>query len=66
MPNSIGTVIFNGKLDTQWNKVKDSHAKICRYGGIAVDKNMPTHTQYLNIIDSIRMEPVMLVSFNNR
>ncbi len=68
MPNSIGATIFNGKLDSQWNKVKDSHAKICRYGGIAVDKNMPTYTQYLNIIDSIRsngMEPVMLVSFDN-
>ncbi|MDP1746817.1 MAG: hypothetical protein Q8L90_14675, partial [Bacteroidota bacterium] len=68
MPNSIGTTTFNGKLDSQWNKVKNSHAKICRYGGIAVDKNMPTNTQYLNIIDSIRnngMEPVMLVSFDN-
>ena len=68
MPHSIGSTIYNGKLDSQWKKVKDSQAKIIRYGGIAVDKIIPTNDQYLNMIDSIRsngMEPIMLVSFYN-
>jgi|GEM_PF-2352888 len=68
MPYSIGSTVYNGKLDSQWKKIKDSQAKIIRYGGIAVDIDMPTNDQYLKMIDSIRsneMEPVMLVSFYN-
>ena len=68
MPYSIGSIIYNGKLDSIWKKVIDSKAKIVRYGGIAVDKNMPTHNQYLSIIDSIKyngMEPVIQVPFYN-
>ena len=68
MPFSVGSAIYNGKLDSQWKKVNDSGANIIRYGGVAVDNDKPSNLQYLSIIDSIRsngMEPVMLVSFYN-
>lgn len=68
MPYSIGSTIYYGKLDSQWNKVKQSGAKVIRYGGVVVDRDMPTNTQYLNIIDSIRsngMEPVIEIPFYN-
>ena len=68
MPVSIGSTIYNGKLDSQWNKVKDSKAQIIRYGGNSADKEMPTHEQYLSIIDSITnngMEPIIQVPFYN-
>lgn len=68
MPDSIGTAVFNGKLHSQWEQVKNSGAQITRFGGIAVDKNKPTGFQYLQIIDSMiasGMEPVVLVPFYN-
>jgi hypothetical protein len=68
MPDTIGHVNYNGKMHKLWGSVKNSGATIIRYGGIATDKNMPTHYQYLRMIDSIRangMEPTLQVSFNN-
>jgi hypothetical protein len=74
MPDTIGNAnacteppcIFNGKLHQHWGDIKNSGASIVRFGGIAPDKNMPTHFQYLRMIDSIRangMEPIMQVPF---
>jgi hypothetical protein len=76
MPDTIGDVnncqsppcIKYGKLHQNWQKVGDSKASIVRYGGIAPDKNMPTHYQYIRMIDSIRahgMEPMIQVPFWN-
>ncbi len=68
MPYAIGSSIYNGKLDSQWNKMEQSGAKIIRYGGVIVDRDKPTNAQYLNIIDSIRsngMEPVIEIPFYN-
>jgi hypothetical protein len=76
MPDTIGNAnactdppcIFNGKLHQQWGKIKESRAAMVRFGGIAVDKNMPTNYQYIKMIDSIRakgMEPVIQVPFHN-
>ncbi|MES2284146.1 MAG: Ig-like domain-containing protein [Bacteroidota bacterium] len=68
MPASIGTTSYPGKLNSQWRKVKDSKAGTVRYGGNAADMYISTHTQYLNIIDSIRgngMEPIIQVSYYN-
>lgn len=68
MPASIGSNSYPGKLNSQWKKVKDSKAGTIRYGGIAPDRYMSTHSQYLNLIDSIRdngMEPIIQVSYYN-
>lgn len=68
MPNAIGSVVLNGKLDQHWGDIKNSKATLIRYGGITCDKNMPTNAQYISIIDSIRangMEPIIQVPFNN-
>lgn len=76
MPDTIGDVnncasghcIHYGKLHNNWAKVADSKASLVRYGGIAVDEDMPTHYQYIRMIDSIRskgMEPMLQVPFNN-
>ncbi len=73
MPDTIGSnpcldppCVFNGKLDQYWHAVKDSKALLVRFGGTSADKNMPTHYQYIHIIDSIRsngMEPILQVPF---
>jgi hypothetical protein len=76
MPDTIGNVnnctdppcIFNGKLYQQWGNIKRSGATMIRYGGTAVDKNIPTNYQYVRMIDSIRangMEPIIQVPFYN-
>ena len=76
MPDTIGNAsacidppcILNGKLHKKWNDVKNSGAKIVRFGGIAPDKNKPTNFQYIRMIDSIRakgMEPIIQVPFRN-
>jgi hypothetical protein len=76
MPDTIGNAaactdppcIFNGKLHQTWGKMKESRAAMVRFGGIAVDKNMPTNYQYIKMIDSIRgkgMEPIIQVPFHN-
>ncbi|MGZ3866385.1 MAG: T9SS type A sorting domain-containing protein [Bacteroidia bacterium] len=74
MPDTIGNAaacteppcILYGKLHRHWADVKNSGATLIRYGGIAVDKNMPTNYQYIRMIDSIRangMEPIIQVPF---
>src|SRR5437868_1078370 len=70
MPYAVGNTILGGKLDQHWGDIKNSNASVIRYGGIACDQEMPTHAQYISIIDSIRangMEPIIEVPFyNNR
>ncbi|MGZ3862282.1 MAG: T9SS type A sorting domain-containing protein [Bacteroidia bacterium] len=76
MPDTIGNAsactdppcVLYGKLHHQWANVKNSGASLIRYGGIAVDKNIPTNYQYIRMIDSIRangMEPIIQVPFRN-
>lgn len=68
MPDTIGNTFYNGKLHQNWSKIKDSKASIIRFGGIGVDQNKATNSQYLKIIDSIKinnMEPIIQVPFNN-
>ena len=68
MPDSIGSKKYSGKLNSKWKDIKNSNAKIIRYGGIGVDENMPTYHQYIEMIDSIRtngMEPMIQVPFFN-
>lgn len=74
MPDTIGNAnactdppcILYGKLHRHWSDIKNSGATLIRYGGIAVDKNIPTNYQYIRMIDSIRangMEPIIQVPF---
>jgi subtilase family serine protease len=76
MPDTIGNAsacvstpcVLWGKLHSNWQKVKDSKAKLVRFGGIAADKNKPTNYQYIKMIDSIRangMEPIIQVPYYN-
>lgn len=76
MPDTIGNVnacpdppcYLNGKLHANWQKIKESKTQLVRFGGIAADKNMPTNSQYIKMIDSIRangMEPVVQVPYYN-
>src|SRR5690242_6433469 len=68
MPDTIGTVVYNGKLHTQWNNIQNSGTKIIRFGGVAPDRDMPTNFQYIRMIDSVRahgIEPIISVPFNN-
>jgi hypothetical protein len=68
MPDMIGTINYGGKLHENWKKVKDSKASIVRFGGIAPDNNKPTNSQYIKMIDSIKvngMEPMMQVPYHN-
>ncbi|HXB40651.1 MAG TPA: T9SS type A sorting domain-containing protein [Bacteroidia bacterium] len=76
MPDTIGNAaacteppcVLYGKLYQEWGNIKNSHASIIRFGGIAADKNIPTDYQYIRMIDSIRangMEPVIQVPFRN-
>lgn len=67
MPDTIGSVVYNGKLHQSWGKIRDSKAVIIRFGGIAPDNNMPTNSQYIKMIDSVRskgMEPILQVPFH--
>lgn len=67
MPDTIGSIVYNGKLHQSWGKIKDSKAAIIRFGGIAPDNNKPTNSQYIKMIDSVRakgMEPVIQVPFH--
>ncbi|MES2590728.1 MAG: T9SS type A sorting domain-containing protein [Bacteroidota bacterium] len=66
MPDTIGSTFYNGKLHQVWQDVKTSNASMVRYGGIAVDYDVPTKFQYIRMIDSIRangMEPIIQVPF---
>lgn len=67
MPDSVGSMVLNGKLHQHWGNIKSSGAVIVRFGGIAPDKNKPTNYQYIKMIDSIRakgMEPIIQVPFH--
>jgi hypothetical protein len=67
MPTAYGTAVYNGSLDKLWGKIKDSHLRLIRVGGIAPDDNIPTHAQYLALVDSIKMigaEPLVQISKN--
>ena len=68
MPDVIGDKIYNGKLHSKWEEVKQSGAMVIRFGGIAPDRDMPTKEQFLKVIDSVRikgMEPIIQVPFYN-
>lgn len=68
MPDSIGKALYNGQLHKSWPAVKAGGSGIVRLGGTAVDQNMPSNHQYIEMIDSIRaggMEPMVQVSFDN-
>jgi len=67
MPDTIGSVLYGGKLHQQWGNIKDSKATMIRFGGIAADNNKPTNFQYIKMIDSVRakgMEPIIQVPFH--
>src|SRR5437660_1533372 len=42
MPDSIGSSVFRGSLNRNWGNISASGAGTVRYGGTAVDQNMPT------------------------
>jgi hypothetical protein len=76
MPDTIGDVtncasppcIKYGKLHKHWQDIEDSKASTVRYGGIGTDQNMPTHYQYIRMVDSMRahgIEPILQVPFWN-
>lgn len=68
MPDTIGSTPYYGELHSSWNNVKQSKAKLMRYGGIASDFEVPSTYQYLRIVDSIRakgMEPILQLSYGN-
>lgn len=49
-------------------KIKSLHVKLIRYGGTAVDMNMPTYEQYVNEIDYIRSlgaEPIIQIPYHD-
>ena len=67
MPDTIGSVNYNGKLHKNWNNIKESKVSMIRFGGIAPDNNKPTNFQYIKMIDSVRakgMEPIIQVPFH--
>lgn len=68
MPDTIGSVFYNGKLHKHWGNIQNSGTALVRFGGISPDKNKPTNFQYIKMIDSIRakgMEPIMQVPYHN-
>jgi hypothetical protein len=67
MPDSIGSVKYNGSLGSSWTPIAESGTKIMRYGGIGVDVNNPTKYQYIKMIDKMRangIEPIVQVPFH--
>src|SRR4051812_31380295 len=62
MPDTIGNAgactqppcVLYGQLHSKWNKIAESGSQTIRFGGIQVDRNMPTNHQYIKMIDSIR------------
>lgn len=67
MPDSVGNVSFNGNLNKTWGSIAASGAGVIRFGGTAVDQHMPTTSQYMKMVDSIRgrgMEPMLQVPYN--
>lgn len=68
-PYGINCIIY-GKIhkNNTWELVKESGAKLIRFGGENADENKPTNEQYLKMVDSIRskgMEPILQVPYNN-
>lgn len=67
MPDSIGTRKYSGSLEKNWPAIAQSGATIMRYGGIGVDENKPTKSQYIKMIDAMRangIEPMVQVAFH--
>ncbi len=67
MPDSIGKTYYGGKLHQLWPDIKASNPHFIRFGGIGADREMPTKTQFLKMIDAIRsngMEPTLQVPFD--
>lgn len=67
MPDSIGTTYYGGKLQQLWPDIKASNPSLIRFGGIGADRQMPTNSQFLKMIDAIRsngMEPTLQVPFD--
>jgi hypothetical protein len=61
---------LTGKIhkNNTWELVRQSGAKLIRFGGETPDENKPTVYQYLQMIDSARakgMEPILQVPYNN-
>src|SRR5437868_3333446 len=68
MPDSIGHTYYGGKLNQLWGDIKNSSPALIRFGGIGADREMPTNSQYLKMIDAIRangMEPTLQIPFDN-
>jgi len=68
MPKTIGNYNTGGNLDKQWGKIKECGIKFIRVGGSANDSNLPTNTQFIALVDSIRKidaEPLLQVPYNN-
>ncbi len=62
MPDSVGSIRLYGQLDNTWGDIKNSGARLIRFGGIAPDDNCPNDYQYIKFIDSVRtrgMEPII-------
>jgi hypothetical protein len=67
MPDSIGNTYYGGKLQQLWPDIKASNPALIRFGGIGADREMPTHSQFLKMIDAIRsngMEPTLQIPFD--
>jgi hypothetical protein len=67
MPDSIGTTYYGGKLQQLWPDIQASNPSLIRFGGIGADRQMPTNSQFLKMIDAIRshgMEPTLQVPFD--
>jgi hypothetical protein len=68
MPDSIGKTVYNGKLHQNWGNIAASGAGTIRFGGTAVENDIPSYHQYVKMVDSIRakgMEPMLQVPFGN-
>lgn len=57
----------NINKNNRWLDVKNSQARLVRYGGTTADQNYPELWQYLKFIDSVRargMEPILQIPIN--
>jgi hypothetical protein len=57
----------NMNKNNRWLDVKNSQARLVRYGGTTVDQNYPERWQYLKFVDSVRakgMEPILQIPVN--
>jgi hypothetical protein len=68
MPDTIGTMYYNGFLHKNWNLIEQSNVSLFRIGGIQYDVDGTTPYQYLKLVDSIRahgMEPIVQIGYAN-